>query len=136
MDRVIVIPVDELTSATVTRARGAEAFESLMRRLEDIRPRACTVLVDVSHARLLSGSFLDELVARMSKRVPDISPKIGFLVGSQEEVARLERVCSLRRVECIYQYGANAGLKKTRIRRRSNRQIEEYPGPFFELSDR
>lgn len=132
MERLVVIPVDELTPATFTRARGAEAFDALMQRINSLRDGPTTLLIDVSQARLVSGSFLDELVRNLSSRASHARPQIGFRLGPKERVAKLERVCSIRQVECIYQSEGSEELKKTRIRRKSRFQVRNYPGSFFE----
>lgn len=131
MDRVIVIPVTELSSATYTRARGDEAFNALIERVRGIGDEASAVLIDISSAKMLSGSFLDELILRLSRRT-ERRPDIGFRVGSPEEISRLERVCSVRQVACIYQLGTDAHLRKTHIRRRTDMKVEDHPGSFFE----
>ena len=132
MEKVIVIPVDELTSATFTRARGAEAFEALTKRVNGLRDGSVTVLIDISHAKMVSGSFLDELVWRIASQASQSPPRIGFRLGSKEGVSKLERVCSLRRVECVYQSEDSDELRKTRVKRPAHLRFHSYPGSFFE----
>lgn len=131
MDTVVVIPVEDLTPATFTRARGTEAFQALVDRIQHIQNDAPTVLVDISNAKMLSASFLDELVLRVTSRT-DLRPDIGFRVGSEDEISRLERVCSVRQVACIYQLGPDTRLRRTRILRRPDLKIEDHPGTLFE----
>ena len=125
------IPVETLAEATITRERGTQAFEKLSREIEDHRHEANVFLVDISRADLVSQSFLDELVIQIDKyHAPDV--KIGFRITTDRDLQRLQRVCSLRRVRCTYQYGDSHALRRTSIRRDRRPRTAPYRGDFFE----
>ena len=132
MSRIVVVPVRDLTPIAVTRARGAEAFETLMRLTSGCENGASTVLIDISDAKIVSSSFLDELVLRIAKRSDPKSPRFGFRVGSDEEAAKLEKVCSLRKVKCLYQRAPGTALRRTRIADSDQLEVSSYPGNFFD----
>lgn len=131
MKAILSIPVENLAEATITRARGAEAFQKLAKHIEDNDRSGIVFLVDISGAELVSQSFLDELVLRIGKfDSPNV--KIGFRIASTRDLDRLERVCSVRRVRCTYQYGDSPILKRTHIRKDRELNTMPFPGDFFQ----
>jgi len=131
MSRLLIVPIGDLTPVAVTRARGAKAFEALMDVVRQSGQDASVVLVDTSGAKIVSGSFLDELVVRIDQIHETSLPKIGFRVNSGAEEAKLERVCSLRKIKCTYQRWPDSTLKTTQVRRKPQPRVASYPGSFF-----
>ena len=131
MPEPLIIRISDLTSTTVTRARGTEAFRALMEVIRHSASDISIVLVDISGAKVISGSFLDELILRISGVSNSSLPRIGFRIGSDAEVAKLERACSLRQVCCLYQNGHEPEMLMIRIKKEPTLQASNYPGNFF-----
>ncbi len=131
MKSILSIPVGTLAEATITRARGAEAFQKLRKHIQNHDRLDTVVLVDISGAELVSQSFLDELVIQIGKfDSPNVS--IGFRIASDRDLDRLERVCSVRGVRCTYQYGDSPTLRRTHIRKDRELDTRPFQGEFFE----
>ncbi len=129
MSTKVVIPIAELVAQTATRARGKEAFSSLVGSLARITERPVQVVIDLSNAEVVTGSFFDELVLRTSGLPDDV--QITFRVASLRDLAKLEKVCAIRAVHCRYQVGESGDVRRTRRTSVPRIRAQEFPGAFF-----
>jgi hypothetical protein len=83
------IEVTELAGATVSRPRGAEAYAKLHQLLAQ-----GPLDVALDGARILSASFLDELVLKL-QRARELE-SVTFLVTDESTTRKLERIASIR----------------------------------------
>ena len=100
-----VIKVQDLAGATVTRARGAEAASKLFPLLA---PEGDTALpsfgsprreetpleISLDGARLLSSSFLDEIIRQLA--APGLLERVAFVTGQQSTIEKLQRIAAIR----------------------------------------
>jgi len=130
MRSVIVVPVTELVEHTSTRARGKEAHARLVARLSSAAPQADVVVVDLSGARMVSGSFMDEFVLNVCA-VPGGNTEVIFRVANEEDADRLRRVCAVRSVRCNYQLGERGPIAETPDKLPHRPEAKELKGAFF-----
>jgi hypothetical protein len=131
MKEPFIVSINDLTSTTVTRARGTEAFKALVEVIKHSTIDSPIVLVDISGQKAISGSFLDELILRISEIRDSNLPKIGFHINSDSEAAKLERACSLRQTCCLYQRGNDLNLLTIQIKKELPLRTSIHTGSFF-----
>jgi hypothetical protein len=83
------IDVTELASATMTRARGTEAYRNLQPTL-----RQGPIELALDHAELLFGAFLDELILRL--REDGLTDALTFVTKNPCTLTKLARAAGLR----------------------------------------
>lgn len=125
----LVIPVTQLTEQTVTRSRGTEAYNELVRRLSTVAHRPACVIIDLSVSPMVSGSFMDELVLRISALSSDL--KFVFRLAARQDTAKLRKVCAIRNAACYYQIGESGPVRSTRRHSVAVEKAERYDGAFF-----
>lgn len=87
------------------------------------------VVVDFAGVRLVTGSFLDEMVLRIAKQ-PCEGVEIVFRLSDIADLAKLEKVCAIRRVKCMYQVG-DGPIERTKLTSQPKQQSSYYPGHAF-----
>ena len=127
----IAVRVEELVQQSATRARGQQAYSRLLQRLAQKSRRPLRVILDLSGARLVTGSFLDQLVIKTSQAFADEGIQFVFRFARKEGADKLARVCGLRGVRCRYQVGPLGQVRLTRKREEKRGEPSEYPGALF-----
>ena len=87
------IDIKSLTSRTLTRPRGTEAFQQLLPLLLS----NAEIELSLTSKDPVSSSFLDEIVLRSSEK--QVLKRIVFVIDSAELLRKLERIFSFR-LEC------------------------------------
>jgi hypothetical protein len=130
MRQVVVVPIADLVEQTSTRARGKQAYAKLAERLRSSEPCADVVIIDLSEARMVSGSFLDEFV-RSIREMPGGNLEVVFRLSNEEDADRLRRICDIHIVACRYQIGSDGPIVETAPRAVSRVETHEFKGAFF-----
>lgn len=125
----VVILVSELAEQAATRARGKEAYRSLLDRLSSLTQRPLRVIVDMTARPAVTGSFMDELVLRMSELPDGIS--LVFRLASRQDLNKLEDICAIRGTHCSYQIGETKTIRSTKKTAVPRLEAQEYSGAFF-----
>ena len=99
MSSVKRIHISDLSEVTVTRARGAEAFDRLAPQLSP----DLMLELDLDGVDLLSPSFLDELILKLSKA--DAIEQVVFLTKDLVVLQKLRRAATYRRVALLVKSG-------------------------------
>jgi hypothetical protein len=129
MSARMIVLATELVRQTATRACGRAAYESLVKRILCSSERPLDVIVDLSAAEMITGSFLDELVLRTSELPLDT--RIVFRLASENQSGILQQVCAVRNTSCRFQVGESGNLRHTRRRPVPRVEAEEYREAFF-----
>lgn len=88
------VDLPSLVTKSTTRERGDEAFDKLLPLL-----KIECVEVDLTHADILSISFLDELILRTAKE--NLLNSLIFITDA-ERLPKIERAFSMRNLEGKY----------------------------------
>jgi len=94
-----LISIKELSPSTVTRSRGSEAYTELLDYLKSGEP----VEIDLRGQELISMSFLDEMVIKLSSA--GLLDKVTFLVTNETIYQRLAQVAAIRCARIFYKPG-------------------------------
>ena len=85
------VKIQDLSPVCVTRRRGADAFEALM-KLDD----GSNIEIDLNGTEMLSLSFLDELIYRLHQKLA--SERVAFVTSSPNHLAKLGRISGYRKI--------------------------------------
>lgn len=118
----ISIDIHNLSPVTITRQRGREAFGKLIA----LAPGDKHTEIDLSTAELISTSFLDELLLRLSKQGGWSLDRVVFVLDSDEKLDRLVKICSLRQLPGYYRWVNEVDVKRvSNDRRPSELEVQE-----------
>lgn len=91
------LSIRELSSSTVTRTKGNEAYRNLTGHLAS----ADRLWIDLRDHELISFSFLDQLISRLDDS--QVLHKITFILASDSSYERLAQIAALRNAIIYYQ---------------------------------
>jgi hypothetical protein len=91
------LSIRELSSSTVTRTKGNEAY----RNLKDHLASTDRLWIDLRNHELISFSFLDQLISRLDDS--QVLQKITFILASDSSYERLAQIAALRNATIYYQ---------------------------------
>lgn len=87
----MLLHIEDLADVCVTRKRGREAFDAVVRR-DDGAP----MQIDLKGTKLLSLSFLDELIFDLSQA--GMLSRLAFVAENENHVLKLGRVSGIRKL--------------------------------------
>ena len=91
------LSIRELSSSTVTRTKGNEAY----RNLTDHLASTDRLWIDLRNHEPISFSFLDQLISRLDDS--QVLQKITFILASDSSYERLAQIAALRNATIYYQ---------------------------------
>lgn len=87
-----IIDIKALTPHLITRRRGFEAYKNLVERI-----KSDDIEIVLTDAKVLSSSFLDELIRRIE--MSDYSLNVTFLVDDPAIENKLARIAGVRNID-------------------------------------
>jgi hypothetical protein len=112
------IPISDLSSPSLTRERGAEAYARLEKLFDHQH-----IELSLDSADSLSTSFLDELICKL--RDSDRLKQVTFLTSKERVRRRLSQIAAVRNV-ALY-LSARSGSKR---RRAPKFKLKQHPPEF------
>jgi hypothetical protein len=96
------INLTDLTESAVTRKRGTDAVEALVKRIEGLDH--AIVIIELSGFPMISASFIDEIVLSIHRITEGMGLDFIFLVRDDSILEKLARASGLREIPLKYQW--------------------------------